>query len=125
MSLPSDIELDIIYHQAFHDSKRSSDSTWSLDAIAAVKRAIIEGLAEEAEKTQYPDPYLPIWIRSHVPTIDPRNLDGYTYLGQNAEDDLPVYQKDADSSLWIRAGEAWVPFSITHDHTDGLGRMKP
>lgn len=55
----------------------------------------------------------------------PPNLDGYIYLGRNVEDNLPVYQKVADSSLWIRAGETWVPFSITHDHTSGLGRVNP
>jgi hypothetical protein len=136
VTFPSDVDLDIIYHEAFHASDRSSDSTWSLDAISAVKRAVIEALAEEAsggpEALDMYDPgvfnagsFIADWLRSHLADDHEPDVEGYTFLGRGRmHDNMPVYQKDSDSSLWIKTEGEMIPYSMTFDYTHGLGRVK-
>jgi hypothetical protein len=97
--------------------------------------AVIEALAEEADVMAKGNYYyfgyddVPGWIRSHLPDeTEPApypDIEGYTFLGRGRmHDNMPVYQKDSDSSLWIKTEGEMIPYSMTFDYTHGLGRIK-
>jgi hypothetical protein len=98
--------------------------------------AVIEALAEEAsggpEALDMYDPgvfnagsFIADWLRSHLADDHEPDVEGYTFLGRGRmHDNMPVYQKDSDSSLWIKTEGEMIPYSMTFDYTHGLGRVK-